>query len=59
MPGVGVRLMEKIEREEVEKLQFLGQAWLAAIDSGNAGEVDFGELKRSARARLADSKRNS
>ena len=37
-----LRLMEKIEREEVEKLQFLRQAWQEGIDSGDAGEVDFG-----------------
>ena len=48
-----LRLMEKIEREEAEKLQFLRQAWQEGIDSGDAGEVDFVELKRSARARLA------
>jgi antitoxin ParD1/3/4 len=54
-----LRLMEKLEREEMEKLQFLRQAWQAGIESGDAGEVDFGELKRSARARFADSKRNS
>jgi antitoxin ParD1/3/4 len=51
-----LRLMEKIERQEAEKLQFLRNAWQEGIDSDDAGEVDFGELKKEAPARLAASK---
>jgi len=51
-----LRLMEKLERQEAEKLQFLRNAWREGIDSGDAGEVDFGELKKEARGRLAASK---
>jgi antitoxin ParD1/3/4 len=51
-----LRLMEKVERQEAEKLQFLRNAWQEGIDSGDAGELDFGELKKEARARLAASK---
>ncbi len=51
-----LRLMEKIEQQEAEKLQFLRQAWKEGIDSGDAGELDFAALKQEARARLAASK---
>jgi antitoxin ParD1/3/4 len=48
-----LRLMEKTEQLDSEKLQFLRQAWKEGIDSGDAGEVDFVALKKEARARLA------
>jgi antitoxin ParD1/3/4 len=49
-------LMEKVEQQETEKLQFLRNAWRDGIDSGDAGELDFKALKQEARARLAASK---
>jgi antitoxin ParD1/3/4 len=51
-----LRLMEKLERQEAEKLSYLRQAWRQGIDSGDAGELDFSALKQEARARLAASK---
>ena len=51
-----LRLMEKVERQEGEKLHYLRKAWKDGIDSGDAGEMDFSALKREARARLAASK---
>ena len=51
-----LRLMEKIEQQEAEKLRFLRQAWQEGIDSGDAGELDMAALKQEARARLAASK---
>ena len=51
-----LRLMEKIEQQEAEKLNFLRKAWEEGIDSGDAGEVDFSSLKHEARARLVPSK---
>jgi antitoxin ParD1/3/4 len=51
-----LRLMEKTEQQEAEKLGFLRQAWRQGIDSGDAGELDFSALKQEARARLAASK---
>ena len=51
-----LRLMEKLERQEAESLQFLRKAWQDGVDSGDAGEVDFKALKQEARARLAGSK---
>jgi antitoxin ParD1/3/4 len=51
-----LRLMEKFEQQEAEKLEFLRGAWKEGMESGNAGEVDFAALKQEARARLVASK---
>jgi antitoxin ParD1/3/4 len=48
-----LRLMEKVERQEAEKLALLRQAWKEGIDSGDAGEVDFAKLKKEARSRIS------
>jgi len=48
-----LRLMEKVERQEAEKLGLLRQAWREGVDSGEAEAIDFAALKREARARLA------
>lgn len=51
-----LRLMEKVEQREAEKLEVMRQAWKDGLDSGDAGEIDFESLKKEARARLAASK---
>jgi antitoxin ParD1/3/4 len=51
-----LRLMEKVEQQEAEKLRLLRQAWQEGIDSGDAGDLDFAELKKEARARRAAAK---
>ena len=51
-----LRLMEKVEQQDAEKLRFLRKAWQDGIVSGDAGELDFAVLKEEARARLAASK---
>jgi antitoxin ParD1/3/4 len=48
-----LRLMERLDRAEIEKLHWLQNAWREGVDSGDAGEIDFGELKQEARRRLA------
>jgi len=48
-----LRLMERFDRAEIEKLHWLQDAWREGIDSGDAGEIDFAELKQEARLRLA------
>jgi antitoxin ParD1/3/4 len=48
-----LRLMERFDQAEIEKLRWLQNAWREGIDSGDAGEIDFGELKQEARRRLA------
>lgn len=52
-----LRLMEKTEQQEAEKLRLLHEAWKEGVDSGDAGEIDFKALKKEARARLAPAKR--
>jgi antitoxin ParD1/3/4 len=51
-----LRLMEKVEQREAEKLRYLRFAWKEGLESGDAGEVDFAVLKKEARGRLAVSK---
>jgi antitoxin ParD1/3/4 len=51
-----LRLMEKIEQQEAEKLRFLRGIWKEGVDSGDAGEVNFTDLKKEARGRLVASK---
>jgi antitoxin ParD1/3/4 len=51
-----LRLMEKTEQQEAEKLRSLRHAWKEGLDSGDAGEIDFKALKKEARARLAAAK---
>jgi len=52
-----LRLMEKTEQQEAERLAALRQAWKEGIDSGDAGEIDFAALKKEARARRTTAKR--
>jgi antitoxin ParD1/3/4 len=52
-----LRLMEKTERQEAEKLAALREAWKEGVDSGDAGELDFAALKKEARARRTTRKR--
>lgn len=52
-----LRLMEKQDHQEAEKLRILRRAWQDGIDSGDSGEVDFSALKQEARARRAASKK--
>lgn len=49
-----LRLMERYEQQEAEKLQFLQKTWKDGVNSGDAGEIDFDELKKTARAKLAN-----
>ena len=48
-----LRLMERFDQAGVEKLHWLQNGWREGIDSGDAGEIDFAELKQEARRRLA------
>ena len=51
-----LRLLESVDQQEVQKLETLRDAWREGIESGDAGELDFDELKKEARARLAASR---
>ena len=48
-----LRMMEKAEQRESEKIALLRAAWKEGIDSGDAGDLSFDVLKAEARARLA------
>jgi antitoxin ParD1/3/4 len=52
-----LRLMEKTEQQDAQKLAALRHAWKEGIDSGDAAEIDFATLKKQARARRATAKR--
>jgi antitoxin ParD1/3/4 len=54
-----LRLMERTEQQEAEKLALLRRAWREGIDSDGTCEIDFAALKQEARARLAASKRGA
>jgi len=47
-----LRLMERIEQREAEQTEYLRRAWNEGIASGDAGELDFAELKAAARREL-------
>jgi antitoxin ParD1/3/4 len=40
-----LRLMERLDRMEIETPQRLQNAWREGIDNSDAGKIDFGELK--------------
>lgn len=48
-----LRLMETTEQREAAKLEILRGGWKEGLASGDAGELDFAELKQEARSRLA------
>ena len=48
-----LRLMEKADAQEAEKLRLMRKAWQEGVESGDAGELDFAALKEEARKRLA------
>jgi antitoxin ParD1/3/4 len=54
-----LRLMEKTEQQEAEKLKLLRQAWTQGVESGDAGEIDFDALKKEARKRRAAATRET
>lgn len=48
-----LRLLEQRDQIEAEKLRWMQKAWQDGATSGDAGEIDFAELKKEARLRLA------
>jgi antitoxin ParD1/3/4 len=47
-----LRLLEKHDEQEAEKLRWLQQAWQDGIGSGDGSEVDLAEIKAEGRRRL-------
>jgi antitoxin ParD1/3/4 len=48
-----LRLLDRLDRTNAEKLRWLKAAWKEGVDSGDAGELDIDALKREAAGRLA------
>jgi antitoxin ParD1/3/4 len=51
--GKALRLLERADAMEAERVNELRQAWRAGQDSGDAGTLDFAELREAARQKLA------
>jgi antitoxin ParD1/3/4 len=48
-----LRLLERADRQEVERLKILRRAWKEGIESGDAGELDVDELRAAAKRQLS------
>jgi antitoxin ParD1/3/4 len=46
-------LLERADQLESERIAQLRQAWREGIESGDAGPMDFAQLRRDARRKLA------
>jgi antitoxin ParD1/3/4 len=51
-----LRLLERADRLEAERVAELRRAWQKGMDSGDAGPLDFAELRGAARRELATRK---
>lgn len=51
-----LRLLERSDRLEAERSEELRRAWQQGVSSGDAGELDFAELRKEARLQLAAQK---
>lgn len=47
-----LRLLERVDRQEAERMRLLRRAWKEGIESGDAGELDFADLAKTARSEL-------
>ncbi len=52
-----LRLLERADRQEAERVKALRRAWKEGIDSGDAGELDFAGLREAAKRELASRKK--
>ena len=48
-----LRLLERVDEREAEERARLRRAWAEGVESGDAGPLDFAELKAEGRRRLA------
>jgi antitoxin ParD1/3/4 len=51
-----LRLLERCDRLEADRAEGLRRAWQEGVDSGDAGPLDFAELRAEARRELAGRK---
>jgi antitoxin ParD1/3/4 len=52
-----LRLLERSDRLEAERVEDLRRAWKEGVDSGDAGPLDFAELRDAARRELKASRK--
>lgn len=52
-----LRLLERADLREADELERLRLAWNEGVASGDAGALDFNELKAEARQRFASSRK--
>jgi antitoxin ParD1/3/4 len=47
-----LRLLERADQQETERLEMLRRAWREGIHSGDAGELEFADLRRVAKREI-------
>ncbi|HVA68631.1 MAG TPA: type II toxin-antitoxin system ParD family antitoxin [Candidatus Binataceae bacterium] len=52
-----LRLLESSDRRAAERLKAMRRAWKEGIQSGDAGELDFADLRETAKRELARKKK--
>ena len=48
-----LRLLERADQQQAERLKGLRRAWREGLDSGDAGELNFAELRGAAKREQA------
>jgi antitoxin ParD1/3/4 len=54
-----LRLLERADQQEADRVKVLRRAWQKGIDSGDAGEIDFVELRKTAASERAARKQKA
>jgi antitoxin ParD1/3/4 len=54
-----LRLLERADQQEAERVTRLRRAWQEGIASGDDGELDFAELRQAAKREQAPRKRKA
>ncbi len=54
-----LRLLERADRQEAERVKGLRRAWKEGIQSGDAGELNFVDLRKAAKRELASRKKQA
>lgn len=54
-----LRLLDRADQQEAERVKTLRKAWQKGIDSGDAGELDFAELRQAAKREHAARKQKA
>jgi antitoxin ParD1/3/4 len=54
-----LRLLERADQQEIERIKGLRHAWKEGIESGNAGELDFAKLRRAAHREFTTGRKRS